>query len=285
MNSIDSHPYFGGRALLTSKHRKLALFQRPFLEELNLTIDELPLDTDLLGTFSGEVERTAPPRETAIRKAELGLDATGLVLGIASEGSIGADPVVPWLQCDYELAVFIDRERDLVISESYRSDEIIAATITARPGDDLSSFILKADFPHHGLIVRTPSMEAPTARKGIHDNSALREAIEELAALSPTRQVVIESDFRAMHSPSRARNISAVATRLASRIAAQCPECTSPGWGVVDYLKGVECRECGDENPDAMKAEILGCYGCTYRAPGKILHEFLEPAQCNFCNP
>ena len=231
------------------------------------------------------MERKAPPLETAIKKAELGLDATGLLLGIASEGSIGADPVVPWLQCDYELAVFIDRERDMVISESYRSNEIIAATTMARPGDDLSAFLAKADFPNHGLIVRTPSLENLRAYKGIHDSSALREAIEDLAALSPTHQVVIESDFRAMHSPSRAKNISAAASRLASRVAAQCPECTTPGWGVVDYLKGVECKECGDENSDAIKAEVMGCYGCTYRAPGKILREFIEPAHCNFCNP
>ena len=285
MNSINSHPYFGKRALLTSKHRKLSLFQEAFGEKLNLRVDELPLDTDLLGTFSGEVERAAPPLQTAIKKAELGLDATGLSIGLASEGSIGADPLIPWIQSDYELAVFVDRERELIISESYKSNEIVAATITVRPGDDLSSFLVKADFPHHGLIVRTFTKDLSKSHKGIHDFATLQEAIESIAKLSPTQQVVIESDFRAMHSPSRQRNIATVATRLATRVATQCPECNTPGWGRVDYLKGVECRECGDENPDAIKAELLGCSRCDYRAPGKFLRELLDAAQCAFCNP
>ncbi|MFM6841373.1 MAG: DUF6671 family protein [Candidatus Planktophila sp.] len=285
MDSIKSHPYCGKRALLTSKHQKLKLFQETFMDHLNLTLDELPLDTDILGTFSGEIERTATPLHTAIKKAELGLDATGLTLGMASEGSIGSDPHIPWIQCDYELAVFLDRERELVISESYKSNEIVAATITARRGDDLSSFLEKADFPHHGLIVRTFSREQSQFRKGIHDISTLREAIESLAELSPTHQVVIESDFRAMHSPSRQRNISAAASRLALRIAAQCPQCTTPGWGIIDYLKGVECRECGDVNPDAISVEILGCYRCDFTAPGNVIRTVLEAAQCTFCNP
>lgn len=255
------------------------------MDHLNLAIDELPLDTDILGTFSGEIERTATPLHTAIKKAELGLDATGLTFGIASEGSIGADPHIPWIQCDYELAVFVDRERELVISESYKSNEIVAATITARRDDDLSAFLEKADFPHHGLIVRTFSSELSQFRKGIHDISTLREAIELLAEFSPTHQVVIESDFRAMHSPSRQRNISAVASRLALRIAGRCPECNTPGWGRIDYLKGVECRECGDVNPDAIKGEILGCYRCDFKAPGNVIRTLLEAAQCNFCNP
>ena len=285
MSSINSHPYYGKRALLTSKHRKLPLFQEVFCEKLNLTVDELPLDTDVLGTFSGEIERTASPLQTAIKKAEMGLDATGLSLGIASEGSIGADPQIPWIQSDFEVAVFVDRERELVISESYKSNEIIAATITARADDDLSAFLVKADFPHHGLIVRTLSKGVSTSRKGIRDASALREAIDSMAALSPTKQVVIESDFRAMHSPSRQKNISLVAARLALKVASLCPECNTPGWGKIDYVRGVECRECGDENAKAIRGELLGCYKCTAQAPGKIIREFLDAAQCDFCNP
>lgn len=285
MNLNNSHPYYGKRALLTSKHQKLSLFQEPFIERLNLAIDELDLDTDILGTFSGEIERVAPPLQTAIRKAELGLDASGLTLGIASEGSIGADPNIPWIHCDYEIAVFLDRERDLVISESYKSHEIIAATITARAGDDLTDFLVKADFPNHGVIVRSLSSDTTQSRKGIHDHSTLREAITSLVAVSPTNQVVIESDFRALHSPSRQRNIAHVAALLASKVATSCPECATPGWGAIDFLKGVECSECGDVNPNAIRGELLGCYKCTYQTPGKIIRQYLDPAQCVFCNP
>ena len=255
------------------------------MDNLNISISELPLDTDALGTFSGEIERTAPPLETAIKKAELGLDATGLNLGISSEGSIGADPLIPWVQCDFELAVFVDRDENLVISESYKSNKIQAASITARPGDDLSIFLTRADFPRHGLIVRSMSRETSKAEKGIHDISSLHNAIEELADLSTTHQVVIESDFRALHSPSRQKNIEQVALRLASRVESRCPNCSTPGWGRIDYLRGVNCLQCGDENPDAIHAEILGCYRCELRETGKIIREFLDPSRCDFCNP
>lgn len=285
MSSTDLQPYFGKRALLTSKHQKLSLFEGAFKEKLNLIVEELPLDTDLLGTFSGEIERTSSPLQTAIKKAELGLDATGLTLGVASEGSIGADQQIPWIQSDYELAVFVDRERELIISESYKSNEIVAATITARADDDLSTFLIKADFPRHGLIVRAFSKEVSESRKGIRDASTLREAIESMALLSPSHQVVIESDFRAMHSPSRQKNISSVAERLARRVATLCPECNSPGWGRIEYLKGVACRDCGDENLNAIRGELLGCYKCAYQAPGEIIRDLLDPAQCDFCNP
>ena len=47
------------------------------------------VDTDRLGTFTGEVERPGPPRETALMKARLGQGATGLPCALASEGAFG----------------------------------------------------------------------------------------------------------------------------------------------------------------------------------------------------
>ena len=89
------NPYALKKAVLTSKHKKLPLIEIPFRESLSIEVVELPLDTDMLGTFSGEVERTSTPIETAVKKARLGMQATGLPLGIASEGSIAPNPNVP----------------------------------------------------------------------------------------------------------------------------------------------------------------------------------------------
>jgi hypothetical protein len=47
------------------------------------------VDTDRLGTFTDEVERPGPPRETALMKARLGQRATGLPRALASEGRSG----------------------------------------------------------------------------------------------------------------------------------------------------------------------------------------------------
>ncbi|CAN2190481.1 hypothetical protein MCEMRE196_00546 [Candidatus Nanopelagicaceae bacterium] len=285
MPGLSQHPYLGRDVVLTSKHQKLDLFRPHFQSQLEMNVRELPLDTDLLGTFSGEIERVDSPREAAIKKARMGIQATGIPLGIASEGSIGADPVIPWIQCDYELAVFLDEESGLVISESITSHDIAAATISGRIGDDLSEFLLRADFPRHHLIVRPESNMGSLIVKGISDLASLASAVERCSLESKTGLVRIESDFRALHSPSRQSNISQVADRLAKRVASLCPECNVPGWGRVDYIKGVECSECGEISPERIRQEILGCSGCDFKELGEVLKTFIDAAQCLSCNP
>ena len=43
---------------------------------------ECNLDTDALGTFTGEIERKQSPRETVLIKARLGVEKTGESIGI-----------------------------------------------------------------------------------------------------------------------------------------------------------------------------------------------------------
>jgi len=279
------HPYFGREVVVTSKHEKAALMQPAFNSLLDMRLTELPLDTDQLGTFSGEIERTAPPLETAIAKAKLGIAHSGNPLGLASEGSIGADASIPWVPADYEVMVFVDAERDLVISESLHSRDIIAARTTVRSEDSLDEFLLRADFPQHALIVQSLGSPTPFVIKGIADITELHAAIEDGAKLSPTGQVTVESDFRAHHSPSRQRNIATLARLLAARIAALCPECQAPGWGKVDVGRGVPCSECGEINSQIIAREILGCAQCGFRTPGEIVKQEIDPAQCQLCNP
>ena len=110
-------------------------------------------------------------------------------------------------------------------------------------------------------------------------------AIDISSQLSPNGFVVIESDLRAMHSPSRQRNIEEVAKLLAMRVNLLCPNCQIPGWGRVGYEKGLNCSECELENPDAIRQEKLGCVKCDHIELGKVVSSTLSPAQCNFCNP
>ena len=280
-----AHPYAGQPIVLTSKHKKLHLIAPPLTEQLGCTLQELNLDTDQLGTFTGEIERTAPPRETAIAKARLGMRASGLQLGIASEGSIGADPLIPFMQSDIEHLVLVDDARGIVISETHRSFDIIAETTTVALGDDLTQFLIDADFPNHALIVRPHTNVRGDAIKGITDHAGLRDAITAFAALSPDGLVVIESDLRAMHSPSRQKNIAEAARQLAARAVQLCPACHLPGWGRVGYERGLHCSGCGREQPNALRQERLGCVGCDHTELGTLLATTLDPANCGGCNP
>ena len=282
---MSTHPYVDKRIALTTKHDKLRLIKPAFDEYVGCELFEVNLDTDQLGTFSGEIERHAPPRETAIHKARLGMRETGSLIGIASEGSVGPDPVVPFIHSNIEHLVLVDDQNGIVISEIHRSFEITAATITAAPDQDLTSFLEKADFPNHALIVRPNTQIKSNCIKGVNDLEQLQEAIAISSKLSPNGFVVIESDLRAMHSPSRQRNIEEVATLLAKRVSQLCPNCQMPGWGRVGYEKGLNCSECELENPDAIRQEKLGCVKCDHVDLGNVIASVLDPAQCHFCNP
>ena len=266
-----AHPYRGVNASFATKHEKEKVVA-PIFSTLGISLQVPDIDTDLLGTFSGEIERVGLPKEVVLKKARMGMQASGLPYGAASEGSIGPDLVVPFLNSDIECIAWIDDERGIEIVEFHRSLDIIAAT-----GSSISEgFLTKADFPNHSLIVKGNGKVV----KGIKNRDELDRAIAEIGSL-----FVIESDLRAHHSPSRMRNIAAVAEKLVARISRLCPGCNAPGFGHIENLYGVACRECKNVEARAIRGEVLGCAKCDYREEISSEKEFIEPAECGYCNP
>jgi hypothetical protein len=280
-----SSPYSGKKAVITTKHEKGKIVAPIFNQVLGLEVSECNLDTDTLGTFTGEIERKQSPRETVLIKARLGVEKTGESIGIASEGSIGADPFIPFINSDFEMMAFVDIDLDLEIVESIRSTNIIAATKIVHGQEDLSEFLKRADFPNHKLIVRTQKTPTIFSIKGIDDDLSLRKAIESAKKEDPKGVVVIESDLRAHCSPSRQKIIGELAAKLAIRIKQACPQCSTPGWGVVTYIKGVLCSQCQRLSIEALKQEVLGCSHCEFQENGRVIAEALDPARCDWCNP
>jgi len=201
MNHLDI--YRGHLAVLTSQHEKQRLVAPSFKEVLGVELIERALDTDQFGTFSGDIERSASPLDTAIAKARLGMKESGLPRGVASEGSIGPDPFIPFVISDIEHLVWVDAERDIVVSESYRSLDIRTASTRTFVGADLSDFLQRADFPRHRLIVKAENSSPFFCAKGIGSVQALEAAISECSHRSETGAVIVESDLRAHCSPSR----------------------------------------------------------------------------------
>lgn len=279
------HPYFGQSVVLTTKHDKLRLIKPAFEELIGCEIIEVNLDTDTLGTFSGEIERVGSARDTAIQKARLGMRELGIPIGLASEGSVGPDPLIPFLNSDIEHLVLVDDQRNIIITEKFRSLDISVVSAKVSATDDLTDLIKKADFPSHRLIVRPNTVEKRDCIKGVGSLEELMEAIRRSSLTSPDGLVVVESDLRAMHSPTRQRNIEQAANALAHRVKHLCLSCNSPGWGRVGYEKGVCCSECGLLNPEALRQEILGCVSCDYQKLGQLIASELDPATCQWCNP
>jgi hypothetical protein len=282
MSILDS--YRGQAIALPTLHQKGALIAPSFLTHLGMTVVEIDVDTDQFGSFAGEVKREGSQLDTVRGKAQLGAQVSGLNLAIASEGSIGADPEIGLLTSDIETIVFIDTVNNLEIIENYRSFDITAQKIEFTEDIDLDQFLVKADFPRHKLIVRSDFGLSHVIAKGIATKSELMSAIAQAReqAIDP---IIIESDLRAHCSPSRAKNIEITAERLAKKIASLCPNCATPGWGAIQPLFGLLCRDCGEESESAARAYLYGCLKCTHTAEGEAIAESIDPSRCNWCNP
>lgn len=275
-----SNLYDGIEIAMPTKHNKGKAIESAFKEYIDVKINEIEVDTDVLGTFAGEVERVDTPLNTAIKKMEL---ISGFDFVIASEGSIGNDSNIPFLISDVEILTFKDIKQDLVIKEIFRSFEITAAHKEISPDEDISEFLQKADFPNHSIIVKASHLKEFPPIKGLRDMESLNSAISEVAKHSSL--ITLESDFRANHSPSRMRNIFRTAQKLAKRIATLCRNCGTPGFGVSSYQKGVICSECKLMNTEAISTEILSCIKCGAKEIGSVINQELTPDKCIWCNP
>jgi hypothetical protein len=261
------------------------------------------IDTDLLGTFTGEIERKGTPKETAIKKARLGMHHLGVPLGLASEGSFGPHPLIFFIPGTEEIMVFIDDELGIQVSEFIISEETNYNHATVTAASELDEFLTKVQFPSHGLIVRPNEKNEPSLLetagslllgkkldtlifKGITDIGALHKAIETCKAESQDGKAHVETDMRAHMNPTRQRVIRKLAIKLARRLQRVCPECACPGWGKTGIVAGLPCEEC-DYPSDAAMFEIHSCARCNLeqhvaREDG-ITH--VEPGECQRCNP
>jgi len=108
---------FKGRTLLiASKHEKEKVIT-PILEKVLgvKCIVAKNFDTDELGTFTGEIERTDDPITTVRKKCQLAMEVSNCDMAIASEGSFGPHPSVFFVSADDEFLIFIDKKNGLEI--------------------------------------------------------------------------------------------------------------------------------------------------------------------------
>ena len=272
------HPYAGLSAVMATKHDKLPLVAPSLRAEVGLEVRVAQVDTDLLGTFTPEVKRTRTPLGSAIAKARMGMDATGIAIGIASEGSIGLDPEFPLMMSDREVLVLVDDSHGIVIAASVVSFHVVAETGLFGPEDDLTDFLVRADFPDHKLIVMPNAARRLHPMKGVDDIESLRKYIAACCRLSRDSRARVESDLRAHANPTRREVIARAADELANRVARLCPECSAPGWGVSSRKSACRCSRCG---APALRAEARwSCVAC----PATMVVEGAEPAE-DLCGP
>lgn len=246
------------------------------------------IDTDKLGTFTGEISRIGTMREVAIAKARLGIGATGIPIGIASEGSYGPHPSIPFISCGIELMLLVDTERDIIVTEQLVDlapiyDHIITADIAG-----LTEFLKRIHFPDHAVIARSniPKHATTLIHKGLRTSEALATAIADCFASSSDRRALVQTDMRAHMNSTRMAVLGRLAVMLTDRLATLCPACGSPGYGQIHVETGLPCEWCG--SPTAMvRHQNFGCVVCDHleKRPRSDGLTRADPGHCLECNP
>lgn len=274
--------YRGRRAALATRHGKERQF-RPALAPTGLEVVVADVDTDSFGTFTGEIPRQGDPVEVVERKARAAMAATGLDVGLASEGSFGPHPQIPFLTIDTELVALVDARLGTVVIEQVVSFDTPAASLTVADGDDLERFCERVGFPSQALIARPADGSPHHIVKGITDLGRLAHAIALASAASQDHRAIIETDLRAQFCPKRQIVISEAAQRLATRLMRRCPACGTPGFGALDFERGLPCGLCGRPTEEPA-ATLETCPRCAHTVRTTSVG-MADPATCMYCNP
>jgi hypothetical protein len=279
-------PYTGGVIALTTRHGKERALGRVFAVGLGARLQLCDHDTDQLGTFSGEIPRLVDAASTCRAKALLGMQATGLRLGLASEASFGPHPAMPMLPVGQELLMFLDQECDLCVLEQRLEWRTNYSHTLLEPRDSPDAWLQQMGFPAHGVIARPAEPQLGLLFKGLQSSADLAEALERSRLADPEGRVWLETDMRAHCNPTRMRSIRRLGVALVRRLRTPCPECGSPGWGLLNTKPGLPCSDCGTAT-ELTLSEIWGCEQCgarreQARRDGRLQ---ADPGQCPWCNP
>lgn len=278
--------FFKGRkAVIATKHKKEEVIA-PILEnELGLicvTIKEL--DTDKFGTFSGEIERVGDPVTILRKKCLMAIETSGINVSVANEGSFGSHPTIFFARADDELIMLLDKENDIEIIERELSLETNFDGTEIKSVDELLAFAGKIGFPSHGIILK----KAKENFTGIiKESRTIDELIINYEILKNTDgSAYAETDMRAMYNPSRMRTIAKATEKLVQKIKSLCPECGTPGLGVVETENGLPCSMCSVPTRSTLK-HIYRCQKCTFQMDKKYPFDkqVEDPQYCDFCNP
>ncbi len=276
-------------AVLTSMHEKERVIGPIMRAELGLTVElATGVDTDQFGTFSREVERSGSQLHAARAKIAAGFEvAPRARVGLASEGSFGPHPHIPFLPIGREIVLMVDRESGFELTGYDVRPDTNFGHAVARDIEAAFTFAERARFPEHGLIVMGCRDEQPAPElmlnKDVTDTGALETAVRE--AVRRCGAAFVEADMRAHRNPTRMAAIGRATRDLARRFHSRCPNCDQPGFDVTERISGLPCAWCGEPTRVIM-AEVLICQSCGHKAERSVAtYPTTDPGQCDGCNP
>jgi hypothetical protein len=268
---------------IITKHEKELIIGPLLQQAFGATFERIDFDTDTLGTFSGEVERPADQRTTAMLKVQHA-QQKGIDFYIASEGAFYPHPEVPFLTVNTELLVCYAAQADYTITAISNSFDVTAAQIEVNDWDAVATFAAKIGFPAQGVILHNHHLTV-NERMIIKDATtwdALALACKQL--LATNERITVMADLRAMRNPKRSTHIAAVAANLIERMQQYCTRCQYPGFGISNAVAGLPCCWCGTPTK-AIAYYELKCEHCGHIAQQKTSQPCADPGGCDVCNP
>ncbi|WP_395713878.1 DUF6671 family protein [Reyranella sp.] len=281
-----AHPYTGQAIGLSTIHAKEQAMRPPFRRLLGAHITVAPdVDTDTLGTFSGEIPRPDALVETTFLKAELAFRTLDVDCAVASEGSYGPIVRVPFVASGVEAMAFIDRRRGIRLVETLGTERTNWRLHRFPAGDPAVPEAVKAmGFPRYGVFVI--SSTDPT--KPIKDLTRLEDvvaAVDSEARRSEEGLAIVIADMRAHRNPTRMQVLRALSWKLARRLQCLCPKCQAPGFGLTQSRRGLPCEACGTPT-HWVDFEIDACTACGHAAvrPRKDGRRTAPKRACQSCS-
>ena len=280
------HPYDGKLVGLATIHGKERAIAAPFRRVLGAEIVVAPgIDTDQLGTFSGEIARPASPVEVTDMKARMTFAAMDVDCSLASEGSYGPIFKVPLKAGGMEILTFIDRERGVRVTQTMTTHRTNWRMLYFREGEDerVARELGLLGFPAYGVFVMQND-EWTTVIKDLASVADVVATVNRHARLSADGQALVIPDMRAHRNPLRMQVIRATAWRLARRLTHFCPKCHAPGFGHISSRRGLPCEACA-EPTHWIHFEIDGCSACGHAAarPRKDGRHTASKFSCQQC--
>ncbi len=291
---MSASSFFANRAVViaTMHHKEQAI--APLIESALCVKTQVPdnFDTDRLGTFTRDIQRPADQLATARLKAEAALALTGESIAIASEGSFGPHPQIPFAACDRELVVLLDTQHQLEIVGEALSTQTNFQGQTIRSVQAALDFAKAVGFPEHGLVVMdseiAEGVSSPSSAiaKGITTEASLIEAVTLALERSPNREAHIETDMRALYNPTRMQVIGEATAALVQNIEQLCPNCGYPGFTITQRYPGLPCSLCQAATLLTLSA-VHKCKRCRFQQSRQFPdgNQFADPTYCPCCNP
>ena len=288
MNDVRGFSLHGKQALIATMHAKERvigpLLQRAF--GLQIRVPEV-FDTDRFGTFSREIERAGSQLDAARAKiAAAFAHEPAAKVAVASEGSFGPHPLIPFVPFGREIVVIVDRDTGLELIGQYADVKTNFGHETVVNVGSALAFAKRIGFPAHGVFVAGAGDGGPALDrflcKNMDTETALRAAVTEAIAICGAAH--IETDMRAHRNPTRMRAIKRATIDLVRRYRSICPTCARPGFAVTERVPGLPCAWCGTPT-DAVRTEVSLCAGCGHRMDRPVGVATADPGFCNSCNP